>query len=149
MLVLAALVGPACGAFGSSDDAAPVSAARSVNCGGQVCTDDDFCCLGGGGETTCAPSCAERTFVCDDLADCSGGLVCCVAVNANEDRLSATVSGATCRAEADCQESATGTGATNLRGCNPRAPDCKGLGCAELTRRYPTVFPSSHVFVCD
>jgi hypothetical protein len=143
------LVAPACGAFGeSSDDGAPVSAARSIQCGTEACSGEDFCCLNGDGATTCAPSCEERTFACNDLTDCASGLVCCVDVLVVSSD-AATVNGATCRAEADCQPTQTDNGPTRLRGCSLRGTDCNGKGCAELTSRYPTVFPSSHVFVCD
>lgn len=138
----------ACGAFGDSKESASVSPQRSVTCADKICTGDDFCCLNGGGEGTCALSCPERTFVCNDRADCASGLVCCVDVNANADG-SAIVQGSACSTPETCQDTAPGAGAKKFRGCDARGADCDGLGCKQLSSRYPTVFPSSQIFVCQ
>ena len=141
----------ACGAFGegNGNDGAPVSASRSIPCGDENCAGESVCCLDGTGDTKCATTtCAERTFVCNDSADCSEGRVCCVDVVVNDPN-NAMVEGSTCRAAADCQESTSETGPTKMRGCDPRGGDCGSKDCVELKGgRYPTVFPASHVWVC-
>ena len=150
-LVALVVVLASCSAFGDGEDngGAPVTVARSVKCGQSTCTGEDLCCLGGGGETSCATNCPERSYVCDDSADCTDGRVCCIDVAAN-DRNSAMVGSSTCRPPNDCQTSTAESGPKRFRGCDPLKADCGDKSCVQLTGGvYPTVFPRSQIWVCN